>query len=130
MSLTKEDLKNIKELFVEKFEEIDMKFENLQKIMEINFKLIAKHLEKLEKDVEYLKEQGKLYELTFKKIDKRLESIDKNILELRARENLNRDRLDRVELRVDDVVRVVMNSDSLVKEFCDKEKKGSYTKKK
>jgi septal ring factor EnvC (AmiA/AmiB activator) len=98
--------------------------------MEINFKLIAKHLEKLENDVEDLKQQGKLYELTFKRIDKRLESIDKNILELRARENLNRDRLDRVELRVDDVVRVVMNSDSLVKGFCDKDQKIGYRKKK
>lgn len=72
MSLTKEDLKNIKDLFKEKFESI-------------------------EKQLEYLIEKGNLYELSFNKMNERLDCIDRNILELRARENLNRDILNSKE---------------------------------
>lgn len=104
MSLTKEDLKNIKDLFKEKFESIDNKFlnfdkrfENLEEILARNFELIANHFKTIEEDIEYLKEKGNLYELSFNKMNERLDCIDRNILELRARENLNRDILNSKE---------------------------------
>lgn len=101
MSLTKEDLKNISELF-------------------------SVHIQKIEKRLEKLEKNGGLYELSFRNIDRKLESIERNLLELRARENLNRDRLDRAEIYIDDLRRLFIDSYPKV---CEKENVHEKTKK-
>jgi len=98
MSLTKEDLKNISDLF-------------------------SVHIQKIEKRLEKLEKNGELYELSFRNIDRKLESIERNLLELRARENFNRDRLDRAEIYIDDLRRLFMDSFPKVSE-----KKPKYVK--
>lgn len=87
MSLTKEDLKNIKNLFSKRFDGIDKRLDKMDERLlshELVFQKIYKKLDS---------------------IDSRIDRIDTNMISLASRECINSDRIDRLDLELDDLRR-------------------------
>ncbi len=84
MSLTKQDLKNIESLFINRFDDIEEKFLEIER-------------------------RDTSHELTFMKMFKRFDNLESMITKAHIRENKNRDRLDKVEMDVDDLRRCIFD---------------------
>ena len=113
MSLTKEDLKNIEGLFRGRFDDIDgrfdkidERFEGIEKRLdshELIFEKIFNRFDKIDKRFEEIDRRLASHELTFLKMFKRFDTLERNLTKYHIRENNNRDRLDKIEMDVDDL---------------------------
>lgn len=115
MSLTKEDLKNIKDIFKDefisinnnfkeigkKFKQIDNKFEQIDK----RFEQIDKRFEQIDIRFEQIELRLTSHESIFLKIYNQLDSIEDKVINLVSKESINSEKIDRLELEVDNLKR-------------------------
>lgn len=108
MSLTEKDLKNIKEIFKDdfisinnNFKEIDKKFKQIDK----RFEQIDKRFQQIDSRFEQIELRLTSYESIFLKIYNQLDSIEDKVINLVSKESINSEKIDRLELEVDNLKR-------------------------